>query len=277
MEPTHKNIINMAAEGSTGGGAGTNNGNSTNNARQGVAQGAPNRNRRRGNGSQNTQQRSSQKTTKDLFKGKETEMNGHVFELPSETKNRGQFKDTLEALQIYASKHFKKDINHLEILFTNLDMPSLSKPVHPSQYTLSSGAERAGGDFEDIGELNPDVPTSGVTPQQQQVDQVDLDIYKEELKIYINDKQRLSATCRSLFNVIQGQASRLLVNKLHEDQSFAVWKREGNVAALLRRIKHISHQIEETSYVYDAIDDLQRQFLLYRQVPGEDNGVHLEK
>lgn len=49
------------------------------------------------------------------------------------------------------------------------------------------------------------------------------------------------------------------------------------MAALLRRIKHISHQIEETTYVYDAIDDLQRQFLLYRQVPGEDNGVHLEK
>ena len=118
--------------------------------------------------------------------------------------------------------------------------------------------------------------TSGIPPQQQ-VDQVDLDIYKEELKLYINDKQRLSATCRSLLNVIMGQTSKVLTNKLQEEESFTEWKREGNVAAVLRKIRHASHQIDDTSYVHDAIDDLQRQFYLYRQVAGEDNGVHLKK
>ena len=117
-----------------------------------------------------------------------------------------------KALQIYASKHFKKDTNNLEILFTELKMPLISKPTHPSQQlvTNSEGVEGAGGNYEDVA---PDSTTSGVAVQQQQVDRVDLDIYREELKLYINNKQRLSATCRSLFNVILGQTSRLLTNR----------------------------------------------------------------
>ena len=50
-------------------------------------------------------------------------MNGYVFQMPSERKNKGHFSETLEALQLYACKHFKKDIEDLQPLFDKLVLP----------------------------------------------------------------------------------------------------------------------------------------------------------
>ena len=66
-------------------------------------------------------------------------------------------------------------------------------------------------------------------------------------------------------------------NKLEEFESYKQMQVNRDVAALLRCIKQVSHQIEDTMYIYDAIDDLQRQFYNYRQSPNDDNAVHLAK
>ena len=47
-------------------------------------------------------------------------MNGQVFQLQLEQKKKGQFQETLDQLQIYASSNYKKDIKHLKILFTDV-------------------------------------------------------------------------------------------------------------------------------------------------------------
>ena len=95
-----------------------------------------NRNQNRSNNKSNNRNNSSSvsntvQSNSIAFKGKETGMNGHVFQLPSERRSKGQFKETLEALQLYASKHFKKDIDIFQPLFDNLSMPEITKPVHP--------------------------------------------------------------------------------------------------------------------------------------------------
>ena len=54
----------------------------------------------------------------NTFKGETQEMNGNVFQLQSEHGRKGQFDDTLEALQRYAGKFYPKDSVFLLPIFT---------------------------------------------------------------------------------------------------------------------------------------------------------------
>ena len=59
------------------------------------------------------------------------EMLGHVFQVHSEQRNRGQFQDTLDQLKIYVSTNYKKEIKHMRKLFTDLQTPQINKPKPP--------------------------------------------------------------------------------------------------------------------------------------------------
>ena len=101
-----------------------------------------------------------------------------------------------------------------------------------------------------------------------------MDLYKELIKKYPDRVERLEATLRAVYNVVWSQCSELLKNKLKENQQFEVMEDEGNVALLLMKICDAAHQKEEKVLVYDGIDELQRQFYNYRQMPGESNSTH---
>ena len=47
-------------------------------------------------------------------------MNGNVFQINSERKNKSQFTETIEALNVYSSTEYKNDIESLTVLFTDL-------------------------------------------------------------------------------------------------------------------------------------------------------------
>ena len=119
-----------------------------------------NRNQNRNNKSANRNNSSSVSSTaqsiSNTFKGKETEMNGNVFQLPSERRSKGQFNETLEALQLYTSKHFKKDIDILQPLFDHLSMPEIPKPVHPRAKAESTAKSASGVPIKQ----EPEDPTS---------------------------------------------------------------------------------------------------------------------
>ena len=66
-----------------------------------------------------------------FFKGLTSEMNGHVFQVHSEQSKKGQFEDTMTALEIYASKIYKADMIHLTIFFKDLKAPILMEPIPP--------------------------------------------------------------------------------------------------------------------------------------------------
>ena len=66
-------------------------------------------------------------------------------------------------------------------------------------------------------------------------------------------------------------------NKLEESELYGSIQASGDVATLLRAIKQISHQIEDSACIYDAIDELQRQLNTYRQSPNGDNATQLTK
>ena len=55
-------------------------------------------------------------------------MIGHVFQVHSEQRKRGQFQDTLDQLKICASTNYKKEIKHMRKLFMEIEAPQISKP-----------------------------------------------------------------------------------------------------------------------------------------------------
>jgi len=192
-----------------------------------------------------------------VFKGKVIDMNSNVFQLPSERKKKSQFDDTLEALKIYASKEHSKDIAYLETLFSDLELPVIPKPVKPE---VLIQVDEQGNQFS----TSPD--------------QVDLDLYDKALDKYDPKCERLNATLRALFNVVWAQTSDLLRNEIQEFEDFDNKVRKtGDVAMLLKLIKDATHDIGQKVNKYDKVDEIQRQFFTYRQMPEDDNATHLKK
>ena len=60
------------------------------------------------------------------FKGATPDMNRKVFQLQSEYAKKGQFEDTLEALQRYVGHFFPMDLVLLLPFFKNLEEPTIT-------------------------------------------------------------------------------------------------------------------------------------------------------
>ena len=174
------------------------------------------------------------------FIGKTKEMNGHVFQLQAEQKKKGQFQDSLDQLWIYASSMYKKDIVHLKILFTQLGHPTVVKPELTSEATASEEA-----------------------------------IFKEEIRQYIKDKKSLETTLVSLYNVVWGQCSKLLQNKLKANKNYIKFNDTSDVATLLTEIKTLSNKIEENTSIYDSLHEAKVKFYRYQQADDETLAEHM--
>ena len=73
----------------------------------------------------------SEDNRKIKFIGDTPDMLGHVFQVHSEQRTRGQFQDTMDQLKIYASTNYKKEIKHMRKLFTDIETPQVNKPKSP--------------------------------------------------------------------------------------------------------------------------------------------------
>ena len=182
-------------------------------------------------------------------------MNGNVFQLHTECKKRGQFQDTLDALNALASTEYKKEVRYLDPLFRKLEAPSVPLPTKPEQIAIKN--EDGSYTYHD--------------------DPVKMDIYREEIKAYVSKMDRLKHTETALYNIVWGQCSRLMKNKLQADENFEDIEEDHNVSGLLKGIRSLCHQIDNNVSVYESLDDLLRQFYLYRQQPNEDNALHLKR
>ena len=182
-------------------------------------------------------------------------MHGNVFQLHTERKKRGQFQDTLDALKALASTEYKKEIRYLDPLFRKLEEPNIPLPVKPEKIAI----KKEDGDYEYV------------------EDPVKMDVYREEVKSYVSKNERLKHTETALYNIAWGQCSRLMKNKLQTNADFEDIEEAHDISSLLKAIRDISHQIDNNISVYESLDDLLKQFYLYRQQPNEDNAMHLKR
>ena len=112
----------------------------------------------------------------------------------------------------------------MKFLFTQLEQPSIVKPKKPCDATIA---------YETF--------------------------YNEEVTQYIKDKKGLESTLTALYNVVWGQCSKLLQNKLNASLKFNSINDSSNVAALLREIKLLSNRLEEITATYNSLHEAKKK------------------
>ena len=199
--------------------------------------------------------KSHTRTNEEKFKGETTALNGHVFQVHAESPKRGQFQDTLDALKIYTSTIYIKDIQNLTTLFTDLVPPVIREPKEPKEKeTIDNDGNKV---------------TTAITRLQEA-------IFGEEIKQYIKESRSLKSTLTSLYNIVWGQCSKLMQNKLLAAQDFNITQENSDVCKLLIAIQGISNQLETNVSIYDALDGAKRAYYLYKQDENESNAMHLK-
>ena len=185
-------------------------------------------------------QRWNPKSNKNTFNGKTREMNGNVFQLQVEQKRKGQYQETLDQLQVYAANMYRKDIKVLKVLFTDLEKPTILMPIPVKNPST----------VEDI-------------------------LFKEEVKQYSKDKRSLESTLVSLYNVVWGQCSKLLQNKLKANPKYDDFNNSSDVVTLLKEVKLLSNKIEENASAYDALHKAKTKLYRYQQGDNESLADHM--
>ena len=180
------------------------------------------------------------KSNKNTFNGKTREMNGNVFQLQVEQKRKGQYQETLDQLQVYAVNMYRKDIKVLKVLFTDLKKPTKLMPLPVKNPST----------VEDI-------------------------LFKEEVKQYTKDKRSLESTLVSLYNVVWGQCSKLLQNKLKANPKYDDFNNSSDVVMLLKEIKLLSNKIEENASSYDALHEAKTKLYRYQQGDNDSLADHM--
>ena len=142
----------------------------------------------------------------------------------------------MDALKVYSSTIYKKDIRYLNPLSNRLEQPDVPEP------------ERNFTTTEEIGKDGDIIIKETPTPFESAV-------YNERIKTWIKATDTLDSTLRSLYNIVWGKCSKLVQNKLMALGKLDERDMNGDVTWLLREIRSISHQLEANVSLYDSVDE----------------------
>jgi hypothetical protein len=155
------------------------------------------------------------------FRGNTSEMNGHVFQVFSESKSEKQFVKTYEMLGQYTSKHltYSGDLDPLLNNMSDLKEPKLKEP-------------------EDIG-------TSATTIQKQ--------ISAEKVKVFVQRTITLENNLKAMYNVIWGQCSNNMQNKIKSLKGFDQAHSKCDCIWLLKAIRQVTYNFEDHKYIHSSL------------------------
>ena len=203
--------------------------------------------------------------TTPAFKGSTFELHGNVFQTKAEQKKKSQYQTTMDALKIYASTTYKKESKFLAPLWRDLKKPNIPLPKEPK---------------EESKEVTTDETVDGVVVSTTKtvtvpVSRVKQAIFDEKIKNWVREEQGLEATLHSLYNVIWGQCSPSMQEKIRSRPKFHVTEEKEDVIGLLKEIKGISHQFESHENIYDSLYEAKKGLYNFRQQPQDSNSTHL--
>ena len=141
------------------------------------------------------------------FKGLTTEMQGHTFQLFTESNNESQYIQTVEVLRLYVNKTY--DGSNFDSLFTDGIQPTVTFPTK-----------------------------SAVTAT---CDQASVDImFVEQVKFHCKRCDKLTSHFKALFSVIWGQCSDHMHVRLKATAGCTTARKANNCAWLLASIRQIA-------------------------------------
>ena len=182
----------------------------------------------RGRNASSNAGRTNRQTT---FKGTTPAMNGHVFECYEELGEKRQYAKTLEALEGYVNKSCKFPQDLAPLFATEMKEPILVRP------------ERLPAD----------------------ADEVDKAIWAEELKGFVKRSAELLANFVHIHSVVWGQCSEAMCSKIKAHPQYIERTEKHDCYWLLKQIKAVTLQFDETKDDFMSIMDARTSFLNCQQ------------
>ena len=190
----------------------------------------------------------SKKTTPE-FKGSMAELNGHVFEVHSETTKTNQYSRSCEEIRKYVSRKYdyggdmaKIIEDESELVFDGL------KPVYPTPATI-------GGE----------------------IDKTDLRIWEKEVDEFVKRKTAYVQNKQALYMIIWGQCSDTMQARLRSLDVFEKIESNKDCLRLLKEIKGITYKFESQRYPFEATFESLHAFYQTRQHQHQTNADYLQK
>ena len=140
-------------------------------------------------------------------------MNGHVYQTHGETDDKRQWLRTTEELGLYINKHYKF-AGDLSTVYKDIERPSITKPTKPT------------------------------TVAGEGLDDVEQEIWKEEIKEYVLRKRTLEENLRKIYAVVWGQCSMAMKAKVMTTAEFLTKDNECDCVWLLKTVRSITFQFE---------------------------------
>ena len=170
-------------------------------------------------------------------------MNGHVFECYEEQGDRRQYAKTLEALEGYVKKTCKFPQDIAPLFATEMKEPALKKPDNPAT----------------------------------DADETDKAIWNEELKEYVKRRREMQSNFATIHAVVWGQCSEAMRAKIKSHASYVARTDANDCFWLLKQIKSVTLQFDETKYGFLSIMDARASFLNGRQGQNQTAEDYLEQ
>ena len=174
---------------------------------------------RRGTGSQ---RQSGNTTTRVKFEGSCEGLKGHVYDI-LDYGQADAFARTTKELAGYVGRTMKEG-DDVRLAVQKLALPTFPKPTVPP-----ATADK----FEELE-------------------------YGAEVKIYLGRMAQLSSNMRTLYNVIMGQCSESMINKLESTETYDAINSTSDSIELLKAIKNVSFNQESQKFsphaMHDAVD-----------------------
>ena len=204
-----------------------------------------NRNRRKGNKDATNEHVStvsaSTRARASNFKGHTTEMNGHVFQLFSESGSEKQYQNTLDMLCEYIRKHVEYSDDMIS-LTKKLVTPTIPKPTPIDEKTANS---------------------------------TEKEMFSLECKDAYKRTKHLDKNLKSIYAVIWGQCSLNMQGQLKSVTGFTTADDTSDCIWLLKNVKGAAFSFDDERYIISSLDDHLEKYVRYRQGPDEDLLVYL--
>ena len=136
----------------------------------------------------------------------------------------------------------------LQPLFKRLEAPMVPEPTPP------------GSKMSDEGE-GVMVKIEG----KQTVSEWERLRYTECMKMALRNEERLAGTLIALYNVVWGQCSDKMRNRLTGDEKFKMIMEDDDVVELLKLIKAISHEFSPSIRYEESVDEAGHKMMTYHQ------------
>ena len=175
------------------------------------------------------------------FKGGIDDMNGHVFQVHSETPKSTQFNRTCEELLTYVAIKFTNGNDDIQHLITNMEDPAFTEPPEP--------------------------PSSASKGKMK--------MWEHRLKTLADKEDRYEMNKKALYRVIWTQCSTTMQTRLKGSEEYDDRDKKKDSLWLLKEIRNISYKFEAQDYVYRSLHNAKKQFHKYEQKRNETNAEYL--